>query len=134
MKLCLLTYTMINTISLKILKFLVMFKHLILPLAMFLALGAVSWAQGTVPVTGTVRDAAGAPLPGATVSVEGTSNGAVTDAAGKFSLKVPGESAILVAESLGYKSVKIKVGSRRSFDFDPASQCGVSFGIDMKNK
>ena len=41
-----------------------------------------------VSVGGTVVDAGGKALPGATVSVEGTSTGAVTAADGSFSLKV----------------------------------------------
>jgi len=96
-----------------------MLNRLFLPLAVVFALCVTpALAQnGSLPVTGTVRDQSGAPLPGATVSVEGTANGTVTDAAGKFSLKVPGEGALLVAESLGYKSVRMKVGTRRSFDF-----------------
>ena len=96
-----------------------MLNRLFLPLAVAFALCVTpALAQnGSLPVTGTVRDQSGAPLPGATVSVEGTANGTVTDATGKFSLKVPGEGSLLVAESLGYKSVKMKVGTRRSFDF-----------------
>ena len=96
-----------------------MFNRMFLPLVVAFALCVMpALAQnGSLPVTGTVRDQSGAPLPGATVSVEGTANGTVTDATGKFSLKVPGEGSLLVAESLGYKSVKMKVGTRRSFDF-----------------
>ena len=96
-----------------------MLNRLFLPLAVAFALCITpALAQnGSLPVTGTVRDQSGAPLPGATVSVEGTTTGTVTDAAGKFSLKIPGEAAILVAESLGYKSVKMKAGTRRNFDF-----------------
>ena len=96
-----------------------MLNRMFLPLAVAFALCVTpALAQnGSLPVTGTVRDQSGAPLPGATVSVEGTANGTVTDATGKFSLKVPGEGSLLVAESLGYKSVKMKVGTRRSFDF-----------------
>ncbi len=73
-------------------------------------------AQGPVQVTGSVVDAGGKALPGATVSAEGTSVGTVTDGAGKFSLKVPSEDAVLVFESLGFKTVKMKVGRLRSFD------------------
>ena len=78
-----------------------MLNRLFLPLAAALALLVTpALAQnGSLPVTGTVRDQSGVPLPGATVSVEGTANGTVTDAAGKFSLKVPGEGAVLTGAS-----------------------------------
>ena len=69
-----------------------------------------------VSVGGTVVDEGGKALPGATVSVEGTATGAVTAADGSFTLKVPGEDAILLFESLGYKSVKMKVGKLRRFN------------------
>ena len=73
-------------------------------------------AQGPVSVAGSVKDAAGLPLPGATVFVEGTTTGTVTDAAGTFSLKAPGEDAVLVFESMGYKPLKMMVGKLRRFD------------------
>ena len=69
-----------------------------------------------VSVGGTVVDAGGKALPGATVSVEGTSTGAVTAGDGSFTLKVPGEESVLLFESLGYKSVKMKVGKLRQFN------------------
>ena len=73
-------------------------------------------AQGPVQVTGTVADADGKALPGATVSVEGSSAGAVTDGSGKFSLRVPSKEAVLVFECLGYKTVKIRVGNQTVID------------------
>ncbi|MBP5719947.1 MAG: carboxypeptidase-like regulatory domain-containing protein, partial [Bacteroidales bacterium] len=84
-----------------------MLNRLFLPLALAFTLCVTpALAQnGSFPVTGTVRDQSGAPLPGATVSVEGTATGTVADATGQFSLTVPGEGAVLVAESLGFKSI-----------------------------
>ena len=94
-----------------------MLKRMLVACVAILITAMTLCAQGPVNVTGSVRDAGGAPLPGATVYVEGTQTGTVTDAAGKFTLKVSGEDVLLVAESLGYKSVKMKVGKLRSFDF-----------------
>ena len=79
-------------------------------------LSVALWAQGSVQVSGTVKDAAGGPLPGATVSVEGTATGTVTDNAGRFTLKASGEDAVLVFEMLGYKNLKMRVGKLRKFD------------------
>ena len=41
-------------------------------------------------ITGTVTDAQGEPLIGATVAVKGTANACATDIDGNFSLKAPG--------------------------------------------
>lgn len=49
-----------------------------------LLIAPFTWAQNNV--TGTVNDETGAPLPGATVIVEGTSRGIATDFDGNFSI------------------------------------------------
>ena len=43
-------------------------------------------------VTGTVTDATGEPLIGATVLQQGTSNGVITDIDGRYSIQVPPEA------------------------------------------
>ena len=58
------------------------------------------------PVSGTVKDASGVPVIGASVFVKGTGNGTVTDIDGKFTLNAPA-GAILVFSSIGYDSVEI---------------------------
>jgi TonB-linked SusC/RagA family outer membrane protein len=52
--------------------------------AIFLLFGMVAFAQQTI--SGSVTDESGVPLPGATVVVQGTSNAAVTDFDGNFSI------------------------------------------------
>lgn len=58
--------------------------------------------DGTVLVTGTVRDEAAQPLPGAGVMESGTTNGTTADLDGKFSLKVKA-GATLLFSFIGYK-------------------------------
>lgn len=67
------------------------------------------------PVQGTVTDEKGAPLPGVTVQVKGTTQGTVTDAAGRFSMDVP-EDAVLVISFIGYQSQEVAVGGRTAID------------------
>ncbi|HZB11702.1 MAG TPA: SusC/RagA family TonB-linked outer membrane protein, partial [Chryseolinea sp.] len=67
-----------------------------------------------VPVTGTVTDDAGAPLPGVNVIEKGTSNGTSTDANGNFNLPVTDENSVLVFSFIGYQSQEIKVGTQTS--------------------
>lgn len=68
-------------------------------------------------ISGEVRDAAGRPIVGATVLVQGTTNGVSTDAAGRFALTVAQpESARLEISYLGYETRTLEVGSRTTFD------------------
>ena len=63
--------------------------------------GFTAFAQGTV--TGVVTDPElGGPLPGANVVETGTSNGAVTDFNGNFSLQVSGNSGSIDISFLGF--------------------------------
>lgn len=84
---------------------------------MFLAIA--SYAQERT-VSGTVFDAeTNEPLPGATVSVKGTSKGSVTDIDGKFTLNV-NESDVLVISFIGYQSNEITVGSQSTINIQMA--------------
>ena len=76
-------------------------------------------------VTGTVTDAEdGMPLPQVNVLVKGTTTGTFTDFDGKFSLKVPGNSAVLVLSALGYATKEITVGtsSQLNVTLSPSSE------------
>lgn len=61
-------------------------------------------------VTGTVSDATGQSIPGATVMEKGTRNGMVTDADGKFKLTVQ-DGATLVFSFVGYTTKEVAVGN-----------------------
>ena len=74
----------------------------------------VASVQQTKTVKGTVSDAMG-PVIGATVMEKGTTNGAVTDFDGNFSLNVkPG--ATLVMSFIGFVTQEIAVGNQDNFD------------------
>ncbi len=65
-----------------------------------------------ITVKGKVSDSAGAPLPGVTVVVKGTSNGTITDNEGSFSISnVPGDG-VLVFSFVGMKSQEVKVSGK----------------------
>ncbi len=65
-------------------------------------------ARPAAPVTGRVTDEKGDGLPGATVLVKGSSNGASTNANGEFSLDAPA-GATLVISSVGYTTQEVTV-------------------------
>ena len=77
-------------------------RMLTLLLGLFLSVSA--FAQSTV--TGQVKDAAGEPVIGASVLINGTSNGTVTDLDGNFSVNVqPG--ATLTISYIGYQKQQV---------------------------
>lgn len=89
-------------------------KRVFLLLAI-LTLGS-SLAFGQQQVRGTVKDAAGLPVIGAAVLVQGTTTGTTTDADGVFSLaKVP-ENATLEISSIGYQTLTVALSGRASVD------------------
>ena len=77
---------------------------------------AMVFAQG-IAITGTVTES-GVPIPGVTVMVKGTNIGAATDMNGGFQITVPNEEAVLQFSFVGYTTVEMIVGSRRSFDIE----------------
>ena len=71
----------------------------------------LGWAQNNV--NGTVNDETGAPLPGATVIVEGTTRGVATDFDGNFSIQAS-QGEVLVITYVGYVEQRVTIDSGRS--------------------
>jgi TonB-linked SusC/RagA family outer membrane protein len=68
-------------------------------------------------VTGTIRDAStGEPLIGVNVIVEGTTQGVVSDATGKYSIAVESTGSVLVFSYLGYLAASIPVNNQTTID------------------
>ncbi len=65
-------------------------------------------------VKGTVNDEAGEPVIGATVKVQGTQQGSITDFDGKFSIEA-GSNATLEISYVGYVTQKVKVAGKSDF-------------------
>ncbi|WP_162417489.1 SusC/RagA family TonB-linked outer membrane protein [Cyclobacterium roseum] len=68
-----------------------------------------------ITISGTVSDENGEPMPGATITVEGTSTGTVSDIDGDFSIDVD-EGAVLVVSFIGYQSRRITVSNQSQID------------------
>src|SRR5690606_34721264 len=66
-------------------------------------------------ITGTVTDQNGEPLPGVTISVEGTTIGTATDIDGKYTLDIP-DGATLVFSFIGFQTQRIAAGTRSVVD------------------
>lgn len=71
--------------------------------------------QSVKRITGTITDEYGEPLIGVNVSVEGTSNGTITDGSGHFSLSAsPGET--IQISYIGYATRRIKLGNESTLN------------------
>ena len=77
----------------------------------FLCFGLASAQE----VSGTVSDASG-PLPGASVVVKGTTNGAQTDFDGNFVISDVDASSTLVFSYIGYKTQEVVVGNQTTIN------------------
>jgi len=73
-------------------------------------------------VTGTVSSAEEGPIPGVNIVIQGTTQGAVTDVDGNYSITVPGPDAILVFSSIGYATQSITVGSQTTINVTLAEE------------
>lgn len=83
-------------------------KRLKLFSLLFLATSIVAYAQSSI--SGTVTDADGTALPGATVVVQGTSSGVTTNFDGNYSINAS-SGDVLSFSYVGYQTVDITVGS-----------------------
>jgi TonB-linked SusC/RagA family outer membrane protein len=86
---------------------------LVLPLLLSFATGA--WAQN-LAITGKVTSETGEGLPGVTVVLKGTTNGASTDGSGNYSLTVPNGSGSLVISFVGYTTREVAINNRSTID------------------
>ena len=78
-------------------------------------LSLVAFAQGQT-VSGVVTDDFGDPMIGVNVSVKGTTNGAITDFDGNYSLQNVKGTDVLVFSYIGYTSKEVTVGDQTKID------------------
>lgn len=89
-------------------------KKLFIALMLMMAGAATMSAQRAI--SGTVSDQGKEPLIGATVLVEGTSVGTVTDVNGEFSLTVPAGATALLVSYTGYVTRRVELTSASSYN------------------
>ncbi|MFV0344809.1 MAG: SusC/RagA family TonB-linked outer membrane protein [Bacteroidales bacterium] len=78
-------------------------------LVLYFVLLSGAYAQN--PITGTVVDKSGIGIAGSTVIQKGTTNGAITDAEGNFSLNAP-KNSTLIFSFMGMKSQEVEIGNQ----------------------
>ncbi len=79
----------------------------------FLLSVGIQYAFAQKTVTGKVSNATdNTALPGVTVVVQGTNTGSITNAAGEFTIEVPGDQAVLLFSFIGFEKKSVTVGSQ----------------------
>ena len=84
-------------------------SHFFVTLCTLVLFSGTVWAQN-LAVNGTIVDAQGQPVIGASVIEKGTSNGAVTDLNGAFAIRVK-DGATLEVSCIGYSSQEVKAAA-----------------------
>jgi len=92
-----------------------MWKSSVLSLLLLGFALSMSFAQQRT-VTGTVTSADEGALPGVNIVIQGTTQGAVTDANGNYTISVTGDGAVLVFSFIGYTTQAVPVGSQSTLD------------------
>jgi len=90
----------------------------------FLAL--TSYAQQKT-LSGKVIGEDGAPIPGVTVVVKGTTNGTITDMDGKFTFSAPSTSKTLSISYIGLKTQEFEIGTQTVFNVTMVAE---TIGVD----
>ncbi|MBQ9137360.1 MAG: TonB-dependent receptor [Alistipes sp.] len=87
-----------------------MVRKIVLSLAAVLSVVGMALAQNK-QISGTVTDSHGAPVPGATVVVDGTTIGTSTDAEGKYTLDAPVDGVLSVS-FIGYADQQVAINGK----------------------
>lgn len=90
-----------------------LFKALLFFPLLFLATGVLAQTKA---LTGSIRDAQGAAIPGANIQIKGTNSGTVTDGNGVFKLSVPASATTLIISYIGYLKQEVPIGAKTEFD------------------
>jgi TonB-linked SusC/RagA family outer membrane protein len=91
-----------------------LFTAFLLTLSLFQVTAGGSSSQQAKPVSGKVTDSAGAPLPGVSVIIKGTTTGTTTDANGNFNFSSVPREATLLFSFIGMKMQEIKITDQTS--------------------
>ena len=78
--------------------------------------GVESMQQATKTISGTVKDAMGEPIIGASILVKGTTTGVITDFDGNFVLENVDENAVLEISYIGFTTQTVSVAGKTVFN------------------
>lgn len=103
-------------------------KKIAIFLSILFFMGSMAVNAQTKRVTGTVTSAEDdQPIPGVSVSVKGTTLGAITNVDGEFELQVPNDAKTLLFTFIGMKNIEVEIGTQSNFNVKMETDV---FGID----
>jgi TonB-linked SusC/RagA family outer membrane protein len=93
-------------------------KKLSLLIVLFVFISGFTLLAQTIVITGTVTSSVEGEgvIPGVTVTVKGTTIGAITDVNGKYSIPVPQNATTIVFSYIGMKKQEVAIGGRKVID------------------
>ncbi|MCK9436548.1 MAG: SusC/RagA family TonB-linked outer membrane protein [Proteiniphilum sp.] len=83
--------------------------------SMLMILSVSAQTGSTINVRGTVKDVTGEPVIGASILLQGTTSGVVTDYDGNFSIQAPGNGTLVISY-VGYITQTIAIQNRSSLE------------------
>ncbi|TKG96123.1 TonB-dependent receptor [Puteibacter caeruleilacunae] len=87
-------------------------------LSIILWIITISVNAQTRSITGIVTDSGGEPLPGATIVVKGTTNGAVTNMDGAYTINNVSSNSVLVISFVGMLTQEVQVGDQKTISIE----------------
>ncbi|MBN2635741.1 MAG: SusC/RagA family TonB-linked outer membrane protein [Prolixibacteraceae bacterium] len=103
-------------------------KKIAIFLSILFFMGSMAVNAQTKLVTGTVTSAEDdQPIPGVSVSVKGTTLGAITNVDGEFELQIPTDAKTLLFSFIGMKNFEVEIGTQSNFNVKMETDV---FGID----
>ena len=116
-----------------------LFKRISLLTLILIACSVVDVNAQSREIKGMITDNFGAVI-GATILVEGTQTGAITDLNGQYSITVNSENAVLIFSYIGLETQKVSVGNLKKIDIklvDSSTQMDelvvIGYGIQKKS-
>jgi len=93
-------------------------KKLFLLIVLFVFVSGYTLLAQTIVITGTVTSSVQGEgvIPGVTVTVKGTTFGAITDVNGKYSITAPQNATTLVFSYIGMKKQEVEIAGRKVID------------------
>jgi TonB-linked SusC/RagA family outer membrane protein len=102
------------------------FSSIKMVLVTLICLLVSSLAQSQTKITGVIRDDKGAGLESVTVQEKGTKNATSTDPAGRFSITVKNQNAVLTFSYVGFASKELVVGNQQFISVELVSISKIS--------
>jgi len=101
---------------------------------------ALTTAQQVRKISGKVTDQSGAPIPGASIVVKGTSVGVSADNYGNYNLSLPAEAKVLIFSFLGMKTREIVISNQNTIDISLQEETigieeviAIGYGVQKKS-